>query len=64
MNDFFQALFQIKYLATSNDKDPPWMTSNLKNKLNWKNGIYKDGLKNSKTNMVSLFSATCQKYQY
>ena len=29
---------------------PPWMTSNLKDKLNWKNGIYKDDLKNGKTN--------------
>ena len=35
------------------------MTSNLKNKPNWKNGIYKDELKDSKTNKASLFSATC-----
>ena len=33
-----------------NDKDSPWMTSNLKNKLNWKNSTYKDDLKNGKTN--------------
>ena len=26
------------------------MTPNLRNKLNWKNGIYKDYIKNSKTN--------------
>ena len=26
------------------------MTSNWKDKLNWKNGVYKDDLKNSKTN--------------
>ena len=26
------------------------MPSNLKNRLNWKNGIYKDDFKNGKTN--------------
>ena len=37
-------------LVTFNDKDPPWMASNLKDKINWKNSIYKDYLKNDKTN--------------
>ena len=36
-------------LVTFNDKDPPWMTSDLRDKINWKNSIYKDYLKNGKT---------------
>ena len=34
--------------------DPRWMTSNLKDKLNWKNGIYKDDLINGKTSYCYL----------
>ena len=37
-------------LVIFNDKDPPWMKSNLRDKINWKNSIYKDYLKNGKTN--------------
>ena len=37
-------LFQI---VTFNDKDLLWTTSNLKDKLNCKNSIYKNDLKNS-----------------
>ena len=37
-------------LVTFNDKDPPWMISDLRDKINWKNSIYKDYLKNGKTN--------------
>ena len=37
-------------LVTFNDKDPPWMTSDLRDKINWKSSIYKDYLKNGKTN--------------
>ena len=37
-------------LATVNDKDLQWMTPNLRDKINWKNGIYKDYMKNGKTN--------------
>ena len=37
-------------LVTFNDKDPPWVTPYLGNKINWKNGIYKDYIKNHKTN--------------
>ena len=37
-------------LVTFNKKDPPWMTSNLRNKINCKNGIYKEYIKNGKTN--------------
>ena len=37
-------------VVTFNDKDLTWMTSNLQDKLNWKNGIYNDDLKNCKTN--------------
>ena len=38
MNVFLNFI-RIK-LVTSNDKDSTWMTSNLKDKVNWKNGIY------------------------
>ena len=34
--------FILNKLVTFNDKDPPWMTTNLRNKINWKNGIYKE----------------------
>ena len=37
-------------LATFNDKDLQWMTPNLRDKINWKNGIYKDYINNGKTN--------------
>ena len=37
-------------LVTFNDKDPQWMTSNVRDKINWKNSIYNDYLKNGKTN--------------
>ena len=48
MNTF--SSFILNKLFTINDKDPPWMTSNLRDKVNWKNSIYKDYLKNGKTN--------------
>lgn len=38
MNVFLNFI-RIK-LVTSNDKDSTWMTSNLKDKVNLKNGIY------------------------
>ena len=38
-------------LVTFNDKDPTWwMAPNLRNKINWKNGIYKEYVKNGKSN--------------
>ena len=37
-------------LVTFNDKDPSWMTSDLRVKINWKNSNDKDYLKNGKTN--------------
>ena len=37
-------------LATFNDKDLQWVTPNLRDKINWKNGIYKDYINNGKTN--------------
>ena len=37
-------------LVTFNDKDPPQMTPNLRDKINWINGIYKDYIKNGKKN--------------
>ena len=43
-------------IVTFNNKDPTWITSNLKHKLNWKNGIDKDDLKIS---LSILSAATC-----
>ena len=42
--------FILNKLVTFNDKDPLWMASNLRDKINWKNSIYKDYFKNDKTN--------------
>ena len=42
--------FILNKQVTFNDKDPPWMTSNLRDKINWRNSIYKDYLKNGKIN--------------
>ena len=36
-------------LVTFNDKDPPWMTEKLKGKIKWKQKVYRDYLKNGKT---------------
>ena len=37
-------------LVTFNGKDPFWMKPNLRNKINWKNGICKDYITNGKIN--------------
>ena len=34
---------------TFDDKDPPWMTEKLKEKIKWKHKVYRDYLKNGKT---------------
>ena len=39
MNVFLNFI-RIKLVTSNNDKDSTWMTSNLKDKVNWKNGIY------------------------
>ena len=44
------SIFIPNKLVTFNDKDPLWMISDLRDKINWKNSIYKDYLKNCKTN--------------
>ena len=36
-------------LVTFDDKDPPWMTEKLKEKIKWKHKVYRDYLKNAKT---------------
>ena len=50
-------------LVTFNDKDPPWMTPNLRNKINWKNSIYKEYMKNGKK-IISIFSYKMQYQNY
>ena len=34
---------------TFDDKDPPWMTEKLKEKIKWKQKVYRDCLKIGKT---------------
>ena len=31
-----------------NDRDPPWMTSNIKGKINYRNNIYREYMKKGK----------------
>ena len=37
--------FNSNKLATFHDKDPPWMTEKLKEKIKWKHKVYRDYLK-------------------
>ena len=41
--------FITNKLVTFDDKDPPWMTEKLKEKIKWKLKVYRDFLKNGKT---------------
>ena len=50
-------------LVTFNDKDPPWMTPNFRNKRNWKNGIYKEYIKMEKQ-IIIIFSYKMQYQKY
>ena len=34
--------------VTFNDRDPPWMTSNIKDKINYHNNIYREYMKKGK----------------
>ena len=60
---FFFSNFIPNKLVTFNGKDPPWMTSNLRDKIHWKNSIYKNYLKNGKTN-YHLLSYNTQYHKY
>ena len=42
-------------LVTFNDKDPPWMTEKLKGKIKWKQKVYRDYLKNGKTEADCMY---------
>ena len=50
----FLSNFIPNKLVTFNDKDPPWMTPNSREKINRKNSTYKDYIKNSETNYHNL----------
>ena len=50
-------------LVTFNDKDLSWMTPNLRDKVNWKNGIYKNHTKMAKQ-IVIIFSYKMQYQKY
>ena len=50
----FLSNFIPNKLVTFNDKDPPWMTPNSREKINRKNSNYKDYIKNSETNYHNL----------
>ena len=34
--------FVLKKFVTFNDRDPPWMTSNIKDKINYHKNIYRE----------------------
>ena len=40
--------FVLKTFVTFNDRDPPWMTSNIKDKINYRNKIYREYMKKGK----------------
>ena len=40
--------FVLKTFVTFNDRDPPWMTSNIKDKINYRNKIYREYIKKGK----------------
>ena len=46
MNVF--STFVPNKFVTFNDRDPPWMTSNIKDKVNYWNNIYREYLKKGK----------------
>ena len=37
-------------VITCDDRDPPWINDNIKNKIKWKNNMYKNYKRNSKKN--------------
>ena len=39
---------------TLNDRDPPWMTSNIKDKINYQNNIYREYLKKGKQQVYEI----------
>ena len=40
--------FVSNKFVTFNDRDPPWMTSNIKDKINYHNNIYREYMKKGK----------------
>ena len=40
--------FITNKFVTINDRDPPWMKSNIKDKINYQNNIYREYLKKDK----------------
>ena len=36
-------------VITCDDRDPPWINDNIKNKIRWKNSMYKNYKRNGKT---------------
>ena len=50
--------FQISYLMKLlpfDDRDPPWINSQVKHLINEKNAVYKNYLKNNKSNLLKRF---------
>ena len=43
-------------LVTFDDKGPPWMTEKLKEKIKWKHKVYRDYLKNGKTEADYMYA--------
>ena len=46
--------FVQKKFVTFNDTDPPWMTSNIKDKINYHNNIYREYIKKGKQQVAYM----------
>ena len=44
----FFANFVPNKVITCDDRDPPWINDNIKNKIRWKNSMYKNHKRNGK----------------
>ena len=42
------ANFVPNKVITCDDRDPPWINDNIKNKIRWKNSMYKNHKRNGK----------------
>ena len=47
--NIFSKFYIPNKLVTFDGKDPPWTTEKLKEKIKWKHKVYRDYLKNGKT---------------
>ena len=53
INIFWNSI--LNKLVSFDDKNPPWMTEKLKEKMKWKHKVYRDYLKHGKTEAVYIY---------